>query len=122
MKTHTQPHTTSTFGDRAAGIILYSTPDGKAQVSLYERNGSVWLNQNQLAEIFATSIPNISMHVRLIYDEFNARRKKFDADKADIEDINILENLNKEIENRKIYCKASPSAIVVRYFTPNKCD
>lgn len=27
------------------------------------RDGSVWLNQQQLAELFATSVPNISMHI-----------------------------------------------------------
>ena len=33
-------------------IIIYNTDDGKASVSLYAKNGSVWLNQNQLAELF----------------------------------------------------------------------
>lgn len=44
-------------------IILYNTVDGKASVALYARDGNVWLNQNQLAELFATSKPNISMHI-----------------------------------------------------------
>ncbi len=29
----------------------------------------VWMNQNQLAEIFDTSIPNISMHISNILQE-----------------------------------------------------
>jgi hypothetical protein len=44
-------------------IILYRTDDGQAAVSLYARDGSVWMNQSQLAELFATSVPNISMHI-----------------------------------------------------------
>ncbi len=44
-------------------IIIYHTPDGKAAVALFARDGSVWMNQNQLAELFATSVPNISMHI-----------------------------------------------------------
>lgn len=44
-------------------IIIYTATDGKASVALFERDGSVWLNQKQLAEIFDTSIPNISMHI-----------------------------------------------------------
>jgi hypothetical protein len=44
-------------------IIIYNTQDGKASVSLLTKDGSVWMNQNQLAELFDTSVPNISMHI-----------------------------------------------------------
>lgn len=44
-------------------LILYNTPDGKSSVALYAKEGSVWLSQKQLAELFDTSVPNISMHV-----------------------------------------------------------
>lgn len=50
-------------------IIIYNTADGKASVSLYARDGSVWMNQNQLAELFATSVPNISMHISNILED-----------------------------------------------------
>ena len=44
-------------------IIIYNTDDGKASVSLMTKDGNVWMNQNQLAELFDTSKPNISMHI-----------------------------------------------------------
>jgi hypothetical protein len=44
-------------------IIIYNTQDGKAAVSLYAKDGIVWMNQKQIAELFDTSIPNISMHI-----------------------------------------------------------
>ena len=44
-------------------IIIYNTADGKVSVSLYTKDGNIWMNQNQLAELFDTSIPNISMHI-----------------------------------------------------------
>ena len=47
-------------------IILYSSEDGRSSVTLYARDGSVWLNQLQMAELFATSKPNISMHISSI--------------------------------------------------------
>ncbi len=47
-------------------IILYESGDGKIRVSLFERDGSVWLNQVQLAELFATSKQNISLHINNI--------------------------------------------------------
>jgi hypothetical protein len=50
-------------------IIIYNTADGKAMVSLYAKDGMVWMNQNQLAELFSTSVPNISMHITNILKE-----------------------------------------------------
>lgn len=44
-------------------IIIYNTIDGKASVSLFAKDGMVWMNQNQLAELFDTSVQNISMHI-----------------------------------------------------------
>ena len=44
-------------------IIIYKTEDGKVKISLLAKDGSVWLNQNQLADLFDTSVPNISMHI-----------------------------------------------------------
>lgn len=50
-------------------IIIYNTDDGKAKVSLYTQDGTVWLNQNQLAELFATSVSNINKHIANILKE-----------------------------------------------------
>jgi len=50
-------------------IIIYNTEDGKASVSLYAKDGSVWMNQNQLAELFATTKQNISLHIINILKE-----------------------------------------------------
>lgn len=50
-------------------IIIYNTADGKASVSLYAKDGSVWMNQNQLAELFATSKQNIGQHIANVLKE-----------------------------------------------------
>lgn len=50
-------------------IIIYKTADGKASVVLYAKDGKVWMNQNQLAELFATSKQNISLHIINILKE-----------------------------------------------------
>lgn len=47
-------------------ILIYNTEDGKASVSLYAKDGMVWMNQNQLAELFATSKQNIGQHISSI--------------------------------------------------------
>jgi hypothetical protein len=46
-----------------SNIIIYQTEDGKASVSLMTQDGNVWMSQNQIAELFTTSVPNISMHI-----------------------------------------------------------
>ena len=50
-------------------IIVYNTRDGKASVSLFAKDGMVWMNQTQIAQLFDTSVPNISMHVSNILKE-----------------------------------------------------
>ncbi len=47
-------------------IILYESGDGNIKVSLFARDGSVWLNQLQLAELFATSKQSISSTINNI--------------------------------------------------------
>lgn len=47
-------------------IIIYNTQDGKASISLVTKDGTVWMNQNQLAELFATSKQNIGQHISSI--------------------------------------------------------
>lgn len=50
-------------------IIIYNTPDGKSSIALYTKDGTVWLNQNQLAELFATSKQTVSYHIVNILKE-----------------------------------------------------
>jgi hypothetical protein len=57
-----------------SNIIIYNTPDGKASVSLFAKDGSVWMNQNQLAELFDTSKQNIGQHIRSILKDKELER------------------------------------------------
>lgn len=50
-------------------IIIYNTDDGKARVTLYAKDGNIWMNQNQMAELFATSKQSISYHINNILKE-----------------------------------------------------
>ena len=47
-------------------FIMYNSPDGKVCVSLLQDRENVWLNQNQLAELFDTSKQNIGLHIKNI--------------------------------------------------------
>ena len=50
-------------------LILYTTEDGKTQVDLRLQDGTVWLSQQQIADLFQTSKQNISKHIKAIYDD-----------------------------------------------------
>ena len=50
-------------------IIIYNTEDGKAKISLQYENGTVWLSQNEIAELFQTTKQNVSKHIKAIFLE-----------------------------------------------------
>jgi len=49
--------------DTEQNLIIYNTPDGKTSVALMAKDGNIWLNQQMIAELFATSKSNVSMHI-----------------------------------------------------------
>jgi len=50
-------------------IIIYNSPDGEASVALYAKDGTVWMNQKQIAELFATSKQNVGQHIISILND-----------------------------------------------------
>ncbi|MBR5698181.1 MAG: hypothetical protein IKX44_06115 [Prevotella sp.] len=63
-------------------IILYEDEEGKINVNVRFADEDVWLTREHLAEIYATTPQNISLHVGNIYqdkelDEEGTRKKFF---------------------------------------------
>ena len=54
-------------------IVLYRTEDGRNRIQVRMENETVWLTQALMAELFQTSIPNISIHIRNILLEEELR-------------------------------------------------
>ena len=50
-------------------ILVYQTKDGHVKLDVRLDNETVWLTQQMMADLFQTTIPNISMHIRNIYKE-----------------------------------------------------
>ncbi len=75
-------------------IIIYRTADGRASVALYAKDGKIWLNQQQMAELFATSKPNVSMHIANILKEKELFKdsvvKEFLTTAADGKNYNVV--------------------------------
>src|SRR3989338_1965894 len=55
--------------NNSVGIIIYEGADGAPSIDVRVENETVWLTQAQLAELFNTSRPNITMHIKNIFDE-----------------------------------------------------
>lgn len=45
-------------------IIIYNTDDGNTNVKLYAYDGTVWMTQAQIADLFQTTVQNIGYHLR----------------------------------------------------------
>ena len=56
-------------------IIIYNTEDGKAKINLQYDDGTVWLSQLEIAELFQTTKQNVSKHVKAIFLEGELKEK-----------------------------------------------
>ena len=74
-------------------IIIYNTQDGKTSVSLLTKDSTVWMNQNQLAELFDTSKQNIGQHIASVLEDNeldqNSVVKNYFTTAADGKDYNV---------------------------------
>ena len=50
-------------------IVLYQTEDGKSRIQVRLQDGTVWLNQRLLAELYQVSVRTISEHISTIYSD-----------------------------------------------------
>lgn len=50
-------------------IVIFKTQDGKTDIDVKVEDGTVWLTQGQMVELFNTTKQNISLHIKNIFDE-----------------------------------------------------
>ena len=50
-------------------IVIYQSDDGKTKIDVKLENETVWLSQQQMAEVFTTSRTNIIEYINNIYEE-----------------------------------------------------
>lgn len=50
-------------------FVIYETDDKIAKISVRMEEETVWLTQAQLSELFLTSRPNITMHIKNIFED-----------------------------------------------------
>ena len=50
-------------------VLLYQTDDGTTRVEVRVAGETVWLNQNQMADLFLTTKQNVGQHIRNVFAE-----------------------------------------------------
>jgi len=55
-------------------MLLYQSADGATRLEVRLEDETLWLTQNQMAELFQTSIPNVTMHIRNVFAEGELQR------------------------------------------------
>ena len=56
-------------------IIMYQTEDGLTKIDVTLENETVWLSQDQMAELFQRDKSTISRHIKNIFEEGELNRK-----------------------------------------------
>ena len=49
-------------------ILLFNTADKKAKVSVFFQDGTFWLTQKAMAELFGVNVPAVSKHLKNIFE------------------------------------------------------
>jgi len=52
-----------------SGLILYTTEDGASRIQLRADGQTVWLTQLEMAEVFAATKQNISLHLKNLFED-----------------------------------------------------
>ena len=50
-------------------FLVYQAEDGRMRIDVRLEKETAWLTQSQMAELFQTTIPNVSMHIRNVFAE-----------------------------------------------------
>jgi len=56
-------------------ILIYQNPNGNIKIDVRLEEETVWLTQKLMAELFQTTVPNINMHLKSIYEEGELEEK-----------------------------------------------
>lgn len=67
-------------------VVVYRTEDSTLELDVQLKDETVWLTQQQMASLFNSTIPNVSMHIRNIYKEGELDKE------ATVKDFLIVQN------------------------------
>jgi len=76
-------------------LLIYRSQDGLIRIDVRLEDETVWLTQKLMAELFQTTIPNINMHLKSIYQEGELEEE------ATIKDFLIVQKEGSRKVNRR---------------------
>ena len=79
-------------------IIIYQTDDGLTKIDVKVENETVWLSQQQMADLYNTTKQNISLHIKNIFYE-----EELDEDSTVKEFLTVQKEGNRSVERKVKY-------------------
>jgi hypothetical protein len=100
--------------DNEGKILLYKTDDGKVTVDVRFKDETFWLTQKALSELFGTTVANINIHIKNIFEDGEL------DEVTTIKDSLIVQTEGKREVNRKICLYNLDMAIAIGYRVNSK--
>ena len=84
--------------ENTSQIIIYQTENGETKLDVRFQDETVWLTQKLMSELFQTSIPNINMHLKNIFEEGELEENRT------IKDFLIVQKEgNREVKRKQVF-------------------
>lgn len=84
-------------------IVIYPAKDGRPDIRLRVEDGTVWLTQAEIAELFGNSTANIHIHIKNILEEGEQPTDSVIKESliTAVDDIRVLEDVERQVAKRK---------------------
>jgi hypothetical protein len=79
-------------------IIIYQTENGETKLDVRFQDESVWLTQKLMAELFQTSVPNINIHLKNIFEE-----RELEENRTIKEFLIVQKEGNREVKRKQVF-------------------
>jgi len=80
-------------------ILLYQTPDGESRIEVRLQDETVWLNLDQMAELFQRNKSTISRHIKNVFEEGELQKEATVAKFATV----VNRGIRGEVEDRIVF-------------------
>lgn len=79
-------------------IVIYQTENGETKLDVRFQDETVWLTQKLMAELFQTSVPNINMHLKNIFEE-----GELEENRTIKEFLIVQQEGNREVKRKQVF-------------------
>lgn len=79
-------------------ILIYQTENGETKLDVRFHEETVWLSQKMMAQLFQTTVPNINMHLKNIFDE-----GELEENRTIQEFLIVQQEGNRDVQRKQIF-------------------